>query len=405
MNEQEIALDEPWRGLPAKIGELLRPHVPALSDEVIEAIRERVPAYRRPLRGRFGTGIRGGVEAALAQFADLLVDPDLDRRDSDAVYRALGRGEHQERRTLDALLGAYRLGARVSWRRVSAIAIEAGVDRRTLALLAEAVFAYIDALSALSAEGYAQAQSAAAGESERLRRRVATLLLQPEPDEALIRAAAAEAGWEPPQRIAALAWDGGGRRLRARLPAGSVVAEPGDDGGPGLALLADPDAPGLRERLGRLARPGAAGSVVLGPAVELLGAAISADRARATLRLIESGAIAARGFTLADDHLGALVAHGDELILGDLSARRLAPLDGETRASRERLSRTLRSWLDHQGEVAQVAAELHVHPQTVRYRLARLYDLFGDQLTDPERRFELALALRAAVSEPRQRES
>jgi DNA-binding PucR family transcriptional regulator len=42
-----------------------------------------------------------------------------------------------------------------------------------------------------------------------------------------------------------------------------------------------------------------------------------------------------------------------------------------------------------------VAKALHVHPQTVRYRLARLRELFGSRLDDPDGRFELELALRA----------
>ena len=329
----------------------------------------------------------------------LIADPDLDRSASDAVYRGLGRGEHRERRSLDALLAAYRLGARVAWRRVSAIAIEARVDRRTLSVLAEAVFAYIDELSALSADGYAEAQSAAAGERERLRRQVAALLLEAEPDEAAIRAAGADADWEPPARIAALAWDGDGGRLRARLPADTLVAESGGEGG--LALLADPEAPGLRSALER-----AAGRtrVVLGPTVELLAARRSAERALELRRLIAAGIVSPPAFALADDHLAALVAHGDERALDELAARRLGPLAGETPASRARLTRTLRAWLDHQGEVARVAAELHVHPQTVRYRLARLREHFGSDLDDPATRFELALALRSPVSTARTRE-
>ncbi|MGH2714951.1 MAG: helix-turn-helix domain-containing protein, partial [Thermoleophilaceae bacterium] len=35
------------------------------------------------------------------------------------------------------------------------------------------------------------------------------------------------------------------------------------------------------------------------------------------------------------------------------------------------------------------------HPQTVRYRLARLRELFGERLDEPDGRFELELALRA----------
>ena len=42
-----------------------------------------------------------------------------------------------------------------------------------------------------------------------------------------------------------------------------------------------------------------------------------------------------------------------------------------------------------------IAAALDVHPQTVRYRVRQLRDLFGERLEDPEARFELSLALRA----------
>jgi DNA-binding PucR family transcriptional regulator len=139
---------------------------------------------------------------------------------------------------------------------------------------------------------------------------------------------------------------------------------------------------------------------VLGPTVSPLSAATSARRATAVRELAEAGVIEARGLVLADDHLAALVAHGDRALLDTLAERRLEPLADETPASRRRLAGTLRSWLDHQGEVARVAAELHVHPQTVRYRLGRLRELFGDALDDPAARFELGLALRAGRSSP-----
>jgi DNA-binding PucR family transcriptional regulator len=42
-----------------------------------------------------------------------------------------------------------------------------------------------------------------------------------------------------------------------------------------------------------------------------------------------------------------------------------------------------------------MATAMHVHPQTARYRIARLRELLGDQLDDPDARFELQLALRA----------
>ena len=66
---------------------------------------------------------------------------------------------------LDSLLSAYRIGARVAWRRFAEAGVEAGLAPEVLYRLAEAIFAYIDVLSAESAEGHALEQSAAAGEA------------------------------------------------------------------------------------------------------------------------------------------------------------------------------------------------------------------------------------------------
>jgi DNA-binding PucR family transcriptional regulator len=97
---------------------------------------------------------------------------------------------------------------------------------------------------------------------------------------------------------------------------------------------------------------------------------------------------------VADEQLSELIVHGDERLLEELAERMLAPLDGRTDKARARLLETLRAWLDHQGRVPDVAAALHVHPQTVRYRVAQLRDLFGEALEDPAARFELSLAVR-----------
>jgi DNA-binding PucR family transcriptional regulator len=54
--------------------------------------------------------------------------------------------------------------------------------------------------------------------------------------------------------------------------------------------------------------------------------------------------------------------------------------------------------LRHDGNAVAMAAAMHVHPQTARYRIARLRELLGDQLDDPDARFELQLALRAEAA-------
>jgi hypothetical protein len=60
------------------------------------------------------------------------------------------------------------------------------------------------------------------------------------------------------------------------------------------------------------------------------------------------------------------------------------------------LSVTLLTWLAYAGARNAVAQALHVHPQTVRYRMAQLREIFGDALDDPERRTALQIVLRAA---------
>ena len=63
------------------------------------------------------------------------------------------------------------------------------------------------------------------------------------------------------------------------------------------------------------------------------------------------------------------------------------------------LAETLLAWLET-GKSSSVASRLFIHPQTARYRLHKLQDLFGDQLDNPDARFELALVLRARHAGP-----
>jgi hypothetical protein len=108
------------------------------------------------------------------------------------------------------------------------------------------------------------------------------------------------------------------------------------------------------------------------------------------------GALPAGGLIVADDHLAELLIAADAEVAADLAASRLAPLADLPDGPRARLRETLAGWLDRPGQVQAVAAALDVHPQTVRYRLRQLRDLFGERLEDPDARFELALALRVS---------
>jgi DNA-binding PucR family transcriptional regulator len=58
------------------------------------------------------------------------------------------------------------------------------------------------------------------------------------------------------------------------------------------------------------------------------------------------------------------------------------------------LIETLEAWLEAFGDVAAAAAALYIHPNTLRYRLRRITELSGLDLTDPEQRFAAMLQLR-----------
>ena len=398
--------------LPPTGADALRATLPDLANDIIAAIAADVPGYARAMEGRFGQVVRFGVEVALNRFVDLLGgDPPDDSGPRD-TYLRLGAGEYRAGRSLDALLKAYRVGARLAWRRFVEAGTRAGFPPDALYDLGEAIFAYIDEISAESAAGFAEAQSEAAGESQRRRRDLLRLLVQEPPAaEESVRTAAQSASWALPRLVAAVVAgeaeeperadevDAIAARLARRLGPGAVGAAVGEFA---VVMMPDPDGPGRRKALDSAL----AGEIAaLGPAVPWSEAAMSMRRAASAYRLAARGRLGAASpagqfgaptLVVADEHLPALLLAAEPALAADLARSRLAPLDTLAAGPRERLAATLRAWLDRPGQVQAVAAALDVHPQTVRYRLKQLRELFGSRLEDPEARFELSLALRAA---------
>src|SRR4051794_18824525 len=150
--------------LPPQLSEILRPALPGVGEAIIDAIREEVPDYARPLKGTFGRQVHRGVEVALRRFVDGVDRPGSETAQRGReVYLELGRGEARAGRSVDALLAAYRVGARVAWRRLVDAATAGGMEPDVIYDLGEAVFAYIDEISAESVEGYTEERSRAAG--------------------------------------------------------------------------------------------------------------------------------------------------------------------------------------------------------------------------------------------------
>lgn len=382
----------PWADVAPELVSPLAAVLQETIDATIHAIGTEVPSYRDFASGAMAATVRKGVEIALARLLDL-IGRDAAALDGRArtVYERIGAGEWRQGRTMEALLAAYRTGARVAWERMSAAVVAAGASSGDIVALAEAIFVYIDELSAASAAGHADAQSADAGRREALRSRLAELVLAGSGESEAARTLADEVGWTPgPSVVVALADATGpapddGSRARwppATLPVGALVGEAGER--VAVVLPALGDSRGLA----------AAGiCVAVGPPRRLAEATGSLRGAERLLELRVGGAVPAAPVLLATDHLPELVLAADPAMQAELREDVLAPLAQLPHGKAQALARTLLAWLLSDGDRALVARQLAVHPQTVTYRLARLRELFGEDLGTPRQRLALVLAL------------
>ena len=235
-------------------------------------------------------------------------------------------------------------------------------------------------------------QTATAGQAELARRRLVRLLVrEPAAESELVVLAAREAAWELPRALAAVAIAAPGGRAAApalRLPLGCLADQIGDLT---CAIVPDPEAPGRRAELEH-AVSAAGAHASLGTTVGWPEAALSFARARAVLAL----GTAAEPLIAARDRSGELLLASDLPLASEFAADRLAPLAALSPGARARMTATLAVWLAEQGRLGAVAQRLEIHPQTARYRLARMRELFGDRLDDADERFWLELALRVS---------
>jgi len=349
--------------LPAALVQDIRDQIPHVAEITVATVAAEVPAYALATQDPYRTELEAGVRIAFEQFAGLFSDPEPEALARIArAARALGRTEARRRRGIGALLTAYQVGTGVHWQEVSRLALAHGVDADTLAELAGLIFAYNQRLSAASVEGYATETQT----RERHREVLAAALLSGEPTEGqLVRAA-----WTPPVTLTCVLLEP--NHVGAVLSAfPECLQTPVEDA---VAVLV-PDATRTT-----LMRAVVGTSAVVGPTVAWQRAAHSYRRALALSEVIQERPVDT------EDHLVDLVLTGDAL--ADLRAQVLAPLGGN-----ERLRQTLRSWLLHQGRRDAVAADLFVHPQTVRYRMGQIREVYGERLNDPAEVLKLVVAL------------
>ncbi|MFA1548442.1 PucR family transcriptional regulator [Actinomadura chokoriensis] len=387
---------KPWTGVPSELSGMFRPHLDALAEEMIEEILAAVPAAARPQDEESARLVRLAVEGALHQFVDLIADPDSPWEPVAALYREIGRAEAREGRSLDILQTSLRLGARIAWRRLASESEQCDISRRTLAGIAEAIFAFLDEIARAATEGYTEARAQEAGELEHRRRLLDLLLAEPPAAAQAVADLARLAQWRVPRTVAAVVLHERGRQPPSHPSLPPDVLADVNRREPRL-LVPDPEGPGRGRMLESALHDWVA---ALGPTVRTEDAAKSLRWAREALPLARRGVLPSDRLIRCADHMPALVVFKDEELVRAVADLRLAPLKSVRPRHRERLMRTLLSCLQNGFNATEVANRLHVHPQTVRYRLHQLEELFGERLYDPEARLETEMALTVWLTDP-----
>ena len=416
-----------WPPVPPEAVSWMLPELEPLARDMAAAILREVPEYGQPDDDSYARVVHQVARDAVHQFAARIADPTAPGEPMARMFHDIGRVEAAAGRSLDALHAALRVGARVTWQRLREKAGQGGGDAEVFARLGEAIFRYLDELAAACSAGYAEARAEFAGEAERLRGRLLDLLVaDPPASPAAISSLAASVGWRLPRRVVAVALTASASACfgsPAPLSPPTPLSPLPPDVLVGLTnrepclLMPDPDGPGRRRLLeeglrkwplsappaaaadgaktvGGAAAPGCLAAI--GPAVPLTQASASLRWARRALSLAQRNpaSTAAVGIVRCDEQLATLALLADAELARELSGQVLAPLRGLRPDQADRLAETLLAWLESADNAGVAASRLHVHPQTVRYRLRQLTELFGDRLSDPESRFALQVALR-----------
>ncbi|WP_238011186.1 helix-turn-helix domain-containing protein [Dactylosporangium sp. AC04546] len=356
--------------------------VPALTREIVAGIADDVPFYRELPPPALAGPVSESVAAVLGLLVKLLNEPGPLRPGDLTAVVELSARRARDHLPLEAALTAYLIGARAWWRTLTETAAPAE--------LAAAGTRLLDGLSAVMPAvvvAHLQAQEDLHSEDKRARRELLAALLDGRPAAPFAEAARVEVGRRhtvlllrfdprPPDRLVQVALDAHTGTPVLADHVGGIALLPG--GTDAAALVA-----GLAEALD----------------TTVLAAAADAD---APPRIPAAAAEAGEVLDLVT-RLGrrsGVYRLDDVLVEYQLArpgpglhrlAAKLDPLAGHPY-----LLETLRSFVQHGHNRSRVAQELHIHRNTLDYRLGRITALTGLDPAVPAEARLLDAALTAA---------
>jgi hypothetical protein len=363
-----------------------------LTSEICDRMRQRLATYQELPTDQFESAVEQAMETTLRLAR--LDRPRLSPERTEVLER-VGEGQAHIGVPVEQMLLAWRIGvdALVEWG--SAEADRLGMDAGELLGFMRATQAASDLGMVNTARAHRRADLERDREAQDRRASFVRAVLFGAGEPAALRAGAKTYGLDPGRAYYA---------VRARPAKGSPIATVAravglaDAGatGRGMSVAVDGDLAGFQLDPPGDATPSQAGS---GPAMPLERLAESfrlASRAlQAVCALEEVGTrdlaqLGLRAAVVADQDVGAT-----------LRRRYLEPLAAS--GSGTEIIASLRTYLAAGGHVETAAERLHIHPNTLRYRLARFEELAGVHLREPLVGFEVWWAIEsAALGEPGQ---
>lgn len=366
----------------------LRALAPAAADSAISALGAEEPTVAPWVLQALRQGLIVGAEQIVT-----LLEPDgaITERE---VYLGAGRMFRLADGDPGHGLELMRRSTALFFRAAVELAPQAGVDAGVLVAAGLRQPELMEHASTLFSAGFDEQDRTLRHEAHAARARLHALAVtaaEP-PLQERLEAAATDAGWPLPEKVLVAVAHAPEVSTSDPAPAPSRVLVGVLDDTIVLLLPADEDADSWIERTRKAL--GIRGPIVRGPTVPVAEAQRSYARALSALeRLCE---VTDDTVLRADEHLLDLVLSADPELATRFAGRMLAPLEALDEATYDRMLVTLKAWLDRPDRPQAIADSIFVHVQTVRYRLRQLRELFGEQLDDPERRTELAIAVRIA---------
>jgi hypothetical protein len=360
---------------------------PEIARQMVAAFRSEIAGYTRlpdsVLAGQILAVSQRNVELFFRSITELRGPTEEEL----LPFRESARSRAEEGLPLEDLLHAYRLGGRLGWRAL----LEAARPDEYPALLAaaELLMRYIDSVSAAVAQTYLDEHQHLVSEEERRQRALVEALIHPEREIPSLRDLAERVGFPLAERYRPFAKAVPGApthahsQLASALRSRGVLALTEGDRVTGLAAEDADEAVFARPR----------GLFALGKPVPRAELAAALDDTRLLIDLGRregmDGAVEADAFVLE-----LFLARAPDLA-SRLTERVLGPLEAYAERRSSGLLETLEAFLECGLDRRRAAQQLHVHPNTLDYRLRRIADLTG---LEPGRPRDLAL-LELAVAQ------